>query len=514
MTVVYKKIQPGQRTGNEVLIATNKKTNRLLFHHRISSTGKEDKFKFPIEIFLDNQEVEIHHDLMDPQIAICSTTALPLFSDNFDYDTRDQFIRGLVMNQELQAASIYVQQLPNDQYAAKVSDWMSYHTVSQDIINRWVYPLVPDMGICSLKQQYLFLKDNIYRNNSVKVQRNSALKNDVVVQSECYIDENSILSRCVIGKNCKIGRNCRISNAYIFDNTVISDSCEIINSIIGANVHVQAGCEIYDGCVIGNDCLILRDTILKETIVQSTMMQDDEFATDQFEKLNERAFKLKEDCENKNNDDSEDDIDEDEQESKNCIVKLLPQKANYESSAYSSRTGSEDESDEEQIIKDDSHLFLTEVLDSLKRGFEEKSNPDFLILEINSSRYAYNMQLNEVNFFVVKASLTLPIVVESVDPIDGFKQVYTYLGENVFKNYIKGNSAMVDCLNAIIECCEENEKIKLKLVKILHFLYNEDILSDDVIVSWYEDIDVDWVKKSLAKFIEWLEQESEEESDE
>jgi len=47
-------------------------------------------------------------------------------------------------------------------------------------------------------------------------------------------------------------------------------------------------------------------------------------------------------------------------------------------------------------------VFLDEVIDSLTRGFREKSNPDFLILEINSSRYAYNMSLKEVNFNVVR----------------------------------------------------------------------------------------------------------------
>lgn len=516
MTVVYKKVMPGQRTGNEILVVTNKQTNRLLFHQRIHATIKEDKFKFPIEIFLDNQEVEIHHDLMDPQISICSPTALPLFSDNFDYETRDQFIRGLVMNQELQAASIYVAQLPNEQYAAKVSDWMAYDMISQDIINRWVYPLVPDMGICQLKQQYLFLKNNIYRNSTVKTERKCVLKNDTVLHENCIIAE-SVISGSVLGKNCEIGKNCTIENSYIFDNVIIEDDCVIKNSIVGSNVKIHSGCTINEGSVIGNDSIITENQTVSGVLIQSKIPENqDEYSTETYEKLNDYAFRIKEE-KPEQHDDSEDDLD-DEDNWQN-YVKLVPRSPHYESSNYSSRNESEDEDEDAEMPQEDTHVFFTEISELLKRGIDEKADPDFLILEINSSRFANHMMLNEVNFYVIKAVFCLPNVLESPDPLDGFKQVYKYL-EKVIKNYIKEedseidclkkDSAMVDCLNALVECCEESEKCKKHIVKILLFLYNEDILSEDVILSWYEDIETEWIKNSLKKFVEWLEQESEE----
>lgn len=511
MTVVYKKISPGQRSGNEIVIATNSRTKRLLFHQRILSTVKEEKFKFPIDIILDNKEVSISHDLMDPHIAICSTTALYLFSDNFDYDSRDQFIRGLVMDQELQAASIYVEQLPTDQYAAKVSDWIAYHMVSQDIINRWAYPLVPDMGVCELKQQYLFLKNNIYRNNSVKVERNCCLKNDVVLHENCTIDDESLLARCVLGKNCKVGKNCTIRNAYIFQNSTIGDGCNLQNCVIGSNVKIGPGCSIADGSVIANDCIIDTNQLISGWLIQSSINGEDDFSSETFEKMNDHAYRLKEEREVSKTVDSEDDLDEVDE--KYTYLKLVPLSPVYESSAYSSDTDSDEDENDVEAQQEDTHIFLTEVVDSLKRGYDEKTNPDFLILEINSSRYAYNMQLNEVNFFVIKAIFSLPAIQNSSDPLETFKNVYDYLGDKVLKNYIKGDGAMVDCLNAIIECCEESEKLRPKLLKTLHFLYNEDVLSEDIILSWFEDIDKEWVKKSLKKFIEWLQVEESEESD-
>lgn len=514
MTVVYKKVAPGQRTGNEVLVATDKKTNRMLFHQRINPSSKEDKFKFPLEIFLNSQEVELHHDLMDPQIAICSASALPLFTDNFDYETRDQFIRGLVLNQEIQSDSIYVAQLPSEQYATKVIDWNAYHTVSSDVINRWAYPLVPDMGVCCLTQQYLFLRNNIYRHKTIKVDRTCSLQNDIVLHQGCIVDEKTSLTNCVFGKKCKIGKNCVVSNAYVFDNVEIGDNCTLENCIIGNNVKIKSGSKITAGSVVSDNCVIAQRSDLKGSLLQSEIPKNDEYSCDEFEQLGPSAFKLKDDKEAEDIFNSDEDL-VNVAEVQLRFVKLCPTATCYESSAYSSPNESEDEDGGPTFQQEDSHIFLTEVVDSLKRGFEEKSNPEFLILEINSSRYAYNMALNEVNFYVIKAAFNLPVVVSSTEPLKGFMQVYTYLGEKVLKNYIKGDSAMLDCLNAIVECCDENENLKPKLMHIVKFMYDKDVLSEDIITSWHEDSEIDWVKKSLQPIIKWFaEAESEESSDE
>lgn len=514
MTVVYKKVAPGQRTGNEVMVATDKKTNRMLFHQRLHSSVKEEKFKFPLEIFINSQEVELHHDLMDPQIAICSALALPLFSDNFDYETRDQFIRGLVMNQEIQSDSIYVAQLPIEQYAAKVSDWNAYHMVSRDVINRWVYPLVPDMGICCLNQQYLFLRNNIYRHKNIKVQRNCSILSDVVLHQGCTVDEKSSLSNCVFGKNCLIGKNCDIKNCYVFDNVKIEDNCKLENCIVGNKVQLKSGCSISAGAVIGDDCIIAPNSQIEGFLIQSVLLEADEYSTDEFEKLGDFAYKLKEDTEAEDVYNSDEDL-MDHAEVQLKFVKLSPPEPNYDSSAYSSNNESDDDDDGPAFQQEDSHIFLTEVIESLKRGFEEKSNAEFLILEINSSRYAYNMALNEVNFFVIKAAFNLPPVTDGKEPLKGFIQVYEYLGEKVLKNYIKGDSAMVDCLNATVECCEENENLKAKVMHVVKFLYDKDVLTEDAILSWFEDVEMVWVQKSLQPLIGWFkEAESEDTSDE
>lgn len=169
-------------------------------------------------------------------------------------------------------------------------------------------------------------------------------------------------------------------------------------------------------------------------------------------------------------------------------------------------------------------VFLSEVIDSLTRGLEEKLNPAFLILEINSSRYAYNMSLAEVNFFVVKALLSLPPVQDAADGGSGggnvmaaLKQVLAHL-DPVLNNYIRGDEAQRHCLKAIEECCGQNENLKMRIAQIVHYLYDKDTLSDDAILSWHAEVvaaaESNWIVVSLKKLIDWLQESSDDDDDE
>lgn len=59
------------------------------------------------------------------------------------------------------------------------------------------------------------------------------------------------------------------------------------------------------------------------------------------------------------------------------------------------------------------------------------------------------MSLEEVNYYVVKAILNLPTIrVEGANIIAALSKILNHLGP-VMKNYIRGDSAMRDCLKAV-----------------------------------------------------------------
>lgn len=94
-------------------------------------------------------------------------------------------------------------------------------------------------------------------------------------------------------------------------------------------------------------------------------------------------------------------------------------------------------------------------MDSLTRGYDDKLHPDNLILEINSSRYAYNVSVREVNYFVVKALLSLPIQARSADSAQKYLMEFKKMLRDFFpilQNYVRNSDAQDDCLQALEVC--------------------------------------------------------------
>lgn len=126
------------------------------------------------------------------------------------------------------------------------------------------------MGICSLQQNYLFLRNNFYRNKTVQLASNAIARENVVIHEKCKVGEGTELINSVIGKNCKIGSNCVLDNAFIFDNVEIGDDCKLENCVIGHNSKVNNKSTIHNGTVVANKCVIPADTTIDKEFIVST----------------------------------------------------------------------------------------------------------------------------------------------------------------------------------------------------------------------------------------------------
>lgn len=124
------------------------------------------------------------------------------------------------------------------------------------------------MGICTLRQNYMFLRNNIYRSKTVQLASNAICGHNVVINDNCTVADGTELLNTVIGKNCKIGRNCVLENAFVFDNVEIEDKCILKNCVISRNVKIQKESTIHNGTVVGHVCVIPpRSESNKEFIV-------------------------------------------------------------------------------------------------------------------------------------------------------------------------------------------------------------------------------------------------------
>lgn len=407
----------------------------------------------------------------------------------------EDFIRGILINEEILNSRIYWQQLNPKDYSLPIVSWNAYHILNRDILNRHSFPLTPNA--------IPFLKDFIYMPRCTYKHRSATLAKGCILEKDSILCQNSILgndtfvTRSIIGNNCLVGSNVTIKNSYILLNNKIEDNCCITNSIVFSDCIIKQNAQI-NGCIICPKTIIDTQIEYIDSIIES--------------KNNKISIKKI----------SEIDKDNEFQFFKNYDM--------IECDNYSTDTSSIDEASEcNSPIPDDTNMFLSEVIDSLLRGFQDRLNCDNLILEINSSRYAYNITMNEVTYNVIKAILSLPFHYLSEKKETATNQNYqknlkimvTYFYP-IISNYIKTEDAQDDCLHAIEEIASTTQELLPFLQHLLHMLYDKDILSEEKILEWYESDDkgIDSfefqknnVRTAIKPFIKWLE-EAEEDSSE
>ena len=101
--------------------------------------------KVPLEMMAENDIVHFKFDLLDLGIAICTQAVPPLFADNFDCQTLDEFIIG-VLQDDLTDNTLHIHELGNDGYAARITDYHTLFGVQNDLVHRWLYPIVPEIA--------------------------------------------------------------------------------------------------------------------------------------------------------------------------------------------------------------------------------------------------------------------------------------------------------------------------------------------------------------------------------
>lgn len=402
----------------------------------------------------------------------------------------EDFIRGVLMNEEILNSRIYWQQLNSDDYSLPIVSWNAYHTLTRDILNRHSYPLTPN-AIPFLKT-FIYMPRSTYKHRNATLAKGCKLEEDSVLCQNSTLGNDTSVTRSVIGHNCLVGCNVTIKNSYILSNTKIENNCIITNSVVFPNCIIEEGAKI-NGCILHPGTSIDNPTEYTDSIVDS---KDNKICIRQMSEIDmDNEFEFFKDYDT------------------------------MECDNYSTDITSSDEASEcNSPIPDDTNMFLSEVIDSLLRGFQDKLNCDNLILEINSSRYAYNVSMSEVTYNVIKAILSLPLhylseMKETVNNLNyqkTLKIMVTYF-HPILVNYVKTEDAQDDCLRAIEEVASTTEELLPFLQHLLHLLYDKDIVSEEKILEWYNDKNMDEFESNLVRaatqsFIKWLEEAEEDSS--
>uniref|UniRef100_A0A1A7WLI0 Translation initiation factor eIF2B subunit epsilon n=1 Tax=Iconisemion striatum TaxID=60296 RepID=A0A1A7WLI0_9TELE len=534
MTMIFKDSSPGHMSRceeDDVVVAVDSKSQQILHYQK---TQGLKKLQFPMNIFHSgSDEFEIRHDLLDCHISICSPQVAELFTDNFDYQTRDDFVRGILVNEEILGNQIHMH-VTQDGYGVRVSNLLMYDSVSSDFVRRWFYPITPESNFTDEEgRSCTYSRHNVYRGSGVSLGHGSQMKENVLIGCDTSIGANCCLSNSVIGDNCTIGDNVILDHAYIWNNVHIASNVEIRQSVVCDKAEVKEGVTLNKQCVLAYNVVIGPNVSLPEGTVVSMHHPDeeeeedaDEFLSDDAEvghskdKTKQKVFNPAEvGAEGRGHiwkvsslDDTED------EELSQCLWGLV-----LNPDPESDSEDSEPDGPDDPVIPspemDDVKVFQMEVMGTLQRDLEENISCDNLVLEINSLKYAYNITLKEVMQILTRVVLEYP-----------FQQQGTHLSTSqyvslllpllkrwapVFKNYVKRAQDHLDCLAAFEEHFLEQESHWAAMVKVLMNMYQLEILEEEMILQWFsQGATTDQSRQlrknqGLQKFIQWLEEAEE-----
>ena len=559
MSCVYKKANPKHRTRSiedDILICTSASNAQLL---HCEKPMKQRRIKIPLSLLEEHGEVEVHYDVLDCHISVCSPTVPQLFSDNFDYQTRHHFIRGILVNEEILGNHIYAH-IITDQYAARVCNLQTYDAVSKDVIHRWVYPLVPD----NTDEACSYGRHNIYLNTNVSLAFGCELHEDVVIGRNSSVGMGTHITQSSIGHNCRIGDNVVIEGSYIWDHCVIENGSKVFRSILCDSAYVKSNVVVEPGCVLSYGVTVGPQFTVRAGSRLTTVRQAG--APSQGEGWGEEEQVEEEELGSPSTDSKPEEVGPEgrgflwlpppdrEDDSDHLANEKWPKDSesssdNYESSTTASRSPSPENPIHHFLEGSDvdTVMFYNEIIDLIRSGMADSVTTDNTILMINASKHAYNIPIQEVPLAIIKAilegprrtpSATTPSATTpssssaSLSALPGSSDLLQYVQSAVsffatlLQHYIKGPTLHLRVVETLGDCAEQQSSVLTILPRLLLLLYNADIVEETAILKWYSQCssssssssscDSKWqdVLAAAKPVVEWLENASEESSDE
>ncbi|KAI8064821.1 uncharacterized protein B0P05DRAFT_554490 [Gilbertella persicaria] len=513
-------------------------SSQCVYYESVVSFPRKHRIDISPEIFENKPQIEFRNDLVDPYLDICSVEVPALFTENFDWQRlRSDFVHG-ILTSDILGKTIYTK-LVSEPYVARVQNEQLYSTVTHHMLNRWVFPIVPETNLRA-GDDYEFTRGNIYKSVDVVLSRSCMIDENVQIGSGTRIGENTRIANSIIGKNCKIGDNVVLEGAFLWDNVVIGDNCIIEKSIIANDVHILENTTIAQGCLVsvgvtlGPKAIIPKYSRLslvpqpKASMFESSDEEDDEeehrgqvltgdHATVYFWTLQ--------------SDDDDIDIRNTKLGSLAYDMADLVLKEGDITDSASEVGESDDDSDIGSIsggwaletsMARKTEEFKKEIAQTIERSLNENHTVYTAALEVTGLRMSSNGSYTDVR------EVMIPIIMDHIDrnnPVQSLKTVLNKWAPLVGKmTHLPEDQLHV--LQVLQKYCASEEYLGKLFLGALQIFYNADIVEEEAIRRWYNSNELSMaspaeskLREKASKFIEWLdeaeeESEEEEESDE
>jgi carbonic anhydrase/acetyltransferase-like protein (isoleucine patch superfamily) len=230
--------------------------------------------------------------------------------------------------------------------------------------------------------------------------------------------------------------------------------------------------------------------------------------------------------------------------SKPPLKKSLDQPSDIPSDDETSETTDDDEveevgssstSDDSIDDQNDVSEFQQEVIRTLERAYTQKLKIENIIVELNMLKPTYDVSPTEFDQSITRAVFLLPFDkkisnTETTNYWNTLKLTLDQITKFILKNYMKitNKEAQMTLLNELnLICLKHIQPIGERIVNILNYLYEEDVIDEQWILQWYENkrdniqnnkliikSEEQIYYDKLKQFVEWLQNAESDDDDE
>ncbi|CEF63965.1 Translation initiation factor eIF-2B subunit epsilon [Strongyloides ratti] len=477
-----------QSHDSQNLFVINSENAKIVNFH---TDVKSRKTKIKKNAFTEN--LQYCSNLKPLPLWICGKEVFDVFGENFDLTDIEDVMRHILANEEVMCVYTCMRQVSGNSYAAEANDFIEWIGLQSKFLRSCFYPLKPIQVAVDNNPNVNLLQ--LY--HSVYIGHN---RKDLNFRSKGVTTSNS--RRSYIGWVPNKSADLQLE---IIDSSIAG----AVNLVKGSSFKHCKNCKIGKEVFIGNDVTIPdNQEIHDNAMIFSKPVEHDDNRFISTKNGNYYIWKTTKDVHlwQKNK----------EAFNFKCIVKDI-------FTNFDENKNSDDEVDNTDHIGDSSikteqnclETFAIEVKDSMLATLQssnpfDKGNISSLILEINSSKMVHNVHMDGV-------CLTVMTTLLQIEENMTWKRLNELLTgwKPIIKNYFNDHHSIKLILVAIEDIVKNNDTLSKLMVKVIHMLYNEDILSEMVVIEWYEKLAEDHRLKADSKVLyEWLCQDTEDDSDE
>ncbi|KAK6540284.1 hypothetical protein TWF694_009092 [Orbilia ellipsospora] len=509
MTTVLREVSPNHRSrprGENAIFVMDSKRERILHYEPLKQSPPTERVGVPKDLVKANPKLCLQENLLDCCIDIVSFEVPPLFTENFDWQhSRKDFLHGILMD-ELYGKTVYGHILKTG-YAGRIQSLQTYSSICRDVTNRWTYPFCPDSNLTE-GHTYKYTRGHIYKEADVILAQSAIIKENSIIGSGTKIEEGTVVQSSTIGRNCFIGKNVTVNSSIIFDNAIIGDNCVLGKCIIAGDAHVSSGSVIESGAIISFGVEVEKDSRVPSTAKFT------KYTTSGTEHVKTKTLNEYEDSE-----------DDEEEVIETSVSGLRAIRAPSDS-------GSDISDIEEELGAKKKHKrsnsesevdsFAREAYHSLLGALKQNHSVDIMILELNGLRMSANAEFNDVRR--ATASAVISYIYSKITPADAVDKIVDPVIEKLlplFNRMIFDVSDQAEILGFMQKDLAGKEKGGAILQTVGMKLYNEDLVDNDGILTWWNDgngpkgetEDMKKVREATSQFVKWV-REQDEDSDE